>query len=34
MFTLLITLFFVVVIAVAYLVFQAGPKTRDEGNKN
>lgn len=30
----LIALFFVVIIAVAYLIFQASGKTRDEGNKN
>ena len=29
----LIALFFVIVIAVAYVVFQAGPKTRDKGNR-
>lgn len=30
----LIALLFVVIIVVAFLVFQAGGKTRDEGNKN
>lgn len=34
MFALLITLFFIVVVVVAYLVFQAGSIERDESNKN
>lgn len=34
MLVLSIALLFVVIIAVTYLVFQAGSKTRDEGNKN
>jgi hypothetical protein len=29
-----IALLFVIVIVVAYLIFQAGGKTRDEGNHN
>jgi hypothetical protein len=30
----LIALLLVVIVVVTYLVFQAGTKTRDEGNKN